>query len=101
LKVWLDDMRPAPEGWVSCRWPQEVARLVEAGGVRVVSLDHDLGDDERGTGYTFLLWLEEQVALGQLREVPELRIHTANPSARVKMVAAVESIRRLSSAEHS
>jgi hypothetical protein len=31
--------------------------------VEEISLDHDLGDDQKGTGYDVLLWIEEQVFL--------------------------------------
>ena len=56
MKIYLDDERPIPEGWVGARWPEDVIRLLEAGGVTHVSLDHDLGDDEHGTGYDVVLW---------------------------------------------
>ena len=92
MKVYLDDERPAPEGWRRVRWPDEAIQLLETGAVEVISLDHDLGDDSRGTGYDVLLWLERaQVEEGF--EVPEIRIHTANVSARHKMEMAAEAIR--------
>lgn len=94
MKVFLDDLRPTPEGWTRAYWPEEAIVLLEAGGVTEVSLDHDLGDDERGTGYTVLLWIEEQVALHGI-EPPRLHIHSANPPARLKMEAALASIHRL------
>lgn len=52
-----------PLGWVRAYWPEEVITLLKSGQVTELSLDHDLGDDAHGTGYTVLLWLEEQVAL--------------------------------------
>lgn len=94
MKVFLDDERATPEGWVRTFWPEEVIALLETGQVVELSLDHDLGDDEHGTGYTVLLWLEEQVALHGMAP-PELRVHSANSSARLKMEAAIASIRRL------
>jgi hypothetical protein len=51
MKVYLDDERNTPEGWTRVYWPDEAISLLEAGGVSEISLDHDLGDDERGTGY--------------------------------------------------
>lgn len=39
------------------RWPDEAIELLKSGEVRKLSLDHDLGDDERGTGYDVLLWI--------------------------------------------
>nr|WP_309249558.1 cyclic-phosphate processing receiver domain-containing protein [Paraburkholderia sp. CNPSo 3272] len=38
-------------------------RLLESGIVEEISLDHDLGDDARDTGYDVILWIEEVVAL--------------------------------------
>ncbi len=94
MKVWLDDIRPAPEGWVRAFWPQDVIALLETGEVTHLSLDHDLGDDERGTGYGILRWVEEAVATRGFRP-PEIRIHSGNPPAHERMLAAVRSIERL------
>ena len=94
MKIYLDDERPIPEGWVGARWPEDVIRLLEAGGVTHVSLDHDLGDDEHGTGYDVVLWIEEAVATRGF-EPPEIRVHSANSSARRKMEHGIQSIYRL------
>lgn len=96
MKVFLDDERIPPPGWVLCRWPDEVIALIEAGGVEVVSLDHDLGDDERGTGYDVIAWIEEAVATRGLRP-PKLAVHSANPAARERMLRGIEAIERLTS----
>jgi hypothetical protein len=93
LKVFLDDERVAPEGWHQVRWPEEAIALLEAGGVDELSLDHDLGDDEHGTGYDVLLWVEEAV-VSRGFEPPRIRVHSANVSARQKMEAAISSIQR-------
>lgn len=93
MKVWLDDERPAPPGWTAARWPGQVIELLKSGQVEVVSLDHDLGDDPRGTGYDVLAWIEEAVVTRGFKP-PEIRIHTANPAARKRMEAAAEAIRR-------
>ncbi|MBW6123127.1 hypothetical protein KZ843_09540 [Pseudomonas aeruginosa] len=94
MKVFLDDERSTPEGWVRTFWPDETIELLKGGSVTELSLDHDLGDDDRGTGYTVLLWLEEQVALNGIVP-PTIRIHSANSSARLKMEAAVVTIGKL------
>jgi hypothetical protein len=94
MKIYLDDERPTPEGWVGVRWPEEVIALLDAGGVEELSLDHDLGDDQHGTGYDVLLWLEEAVAMRSFQP-PLVRVHSANVSARLKMEAAITAIQRL------
>ncbi|MEO1037476.1 MAG: cyclic-phosphate processing receiver domain-containing protein [Pseudomonadota bacterium] len=91
MKVYLDDERIAPEGWLQVRWPDEAIELLKSGGVTEISLDHDLGDDNRGTGYDVVLWLEEAVITQQFRP-PKIHIHTANSAARDRMEAAVASI---------
>ena len=94
MKVWLDDERPAPDGWVRVLWPDEAIALLETGEVTHISLDHDLGDDDRGTGYDVVLWIEEAVATRGFVP-PAIAIHTANPSARRKMLAGVTKIEYL------
>ena len=98
MKVFLDDERATPEGWVRCYWPDEVIELLYSGEVAEVSLDHDLGDDARGTGYDVLLWIEEAVA-GRGWTPPMLSVHSANTSARQKMDAAIAQIGKLKDAQ--
>ena len=93
MKVFLDDMRIPPDGWILVKWPDEAIKLLESGKVAEISLDHDLGDDERGTGYDVLLWIEKQV-ITQGFKPPIIRIHTANVSARQKMEAAVKAFKK-------
>jgi len=94
LKIYLDDERPTPDGWHTCRWPEEVIELLKAGGVTHLNLDHDLGDDAHGTGYDVVLWIEEQVATTDFQP-PETLVHSANVSARAKMEAGIRSIQSL------
>ncbi|AEI64461.1 cyclic-phosphate processing receiver domain-containing protein [Corallococcus macrosporus] len=93
MKVYLDDERATPEGWVRVWWPEEAIALLEAGQVTELSLDHDLGDDAHGTGYDVLLWLEEAVATRGFVP-PRVQVHSANSSARQKMALAVARIER-------
>ena len=94
MKIYLDDTRPTPEGWVRAYWPDEVVDLLERHKVEVVSLDHDLGDDKRGTGYDVVLWIEEAVATRNYRP-PRLVVHSANPPAAERMQRGIDSIRQM------
>jgi hypothetical protein len=94
MKVFLDDERATPAGWVRAYWPAEVIEMLETGAVTDLSLDHDLGDDRRGTGYDVILWIEEAVALRGFVP-PRITIHSANASAVEKMIAGVRAIQRL------
>lgn len=95
MKVYLDDERETPEGWTRAYWPDEVIELLETGEVTHLSLDHDLGDDFRGTGYDVILWVEEAVALRRFK-APHIIAHTANSSARNKMESGIKAIQRFS-----
>jgi len=96
VKVYLDDVRPTPEGWVRCFWPEEVIDLLQTKSVTHLSLDHDLGDiqDETRNGYRVLLWLEEQVVVHGFPPPRTITVHSDNSSAREKMLRAVASIHR-------
>jgi hypothetical protein len=94
MRVFLDDERVPPDGWNLVRWPDEAIVLLERGGVTEISLDHDLGDDLRGTGYDVVLWIERAVATRGF-DPPVMRVHSANSSARLKMEAGIEAIARL------
>ncbi len=95
MKVYLDDERTTPTGWIRVYWPDEAIHLLESGDVEEISLDHDLGDDQRGTGYDVVLWIEEAVAT-QGFVAPEMKVHSANSSARRKMELGIANIKRLS-----
>ncbi len=43
MKLWLDDVRPAPDGWVHAKTTSEACDVMLAGQVEEASLDHDLG----------------------------------------------------------
>jgi len=94
MKVYLDDERMPPDGWKLVRWPEEAIELLKSGIVEEISLDHDLGDDEHGTGYDVILWIEEAVAT-QGFTPPKISVHSANASARDKMNLGIRSIYRL------
>lgn len=91
MKVYLDDERETPEGWKRVYWPEEAIELLKSGQVEEISLDHDLGDDEHGTGYDVVLWIEEQVLVHGFTP-PKIKVHSANSSARQKMELGIANI---------
>lgn len=93
MKVYLDDERKTPEGYVRVYWPEEAIELLKTGEVTEISLDHDLGDDEHGTGYDVVLWIEEQVYVHGFKP-PIIKVHSANSSARDKMLNGINNIQR-------
>jgi hypothetical protein len=94
MRVYLDDERVTPDGWIRVYWPEEAIALLEAGQVEEISLDHDLGDDEHGTGYDVVLWIEEAVAIRGFKP-PRMFVHSANSSAKEKMLSGIQAIQAL------
>ena len=81
MKLWIDDLRPAPEGYDF--WLKSVEEAIDfihvaesvGSGIEVIDIDHDAGVFARfGGDYIKLLdWLEETG-----RNYP-IRIHSQNP----------------------
>ncbi|EGS1995263.1 cyclic-phosphate processing receiver domain-containing protein [Vibrio vulnificus] len=94
MRIYLDDERVTPDGWVRAYWPEDVINLLHSGVVTEISLDHDLGDDIRGTGYDVILWIEKEVVLNGFVP-PKMSVHSANISARKKMEQAIANIAQI------
>ncbi len=94
-KLWLDDVRSAPEGWIFFEVAWDMIDFLEVNEVEEISLDHDLGEAQNGTGYDVLCYIEERVAQDEEYLPPKIGIHTDNPPARYKMNKAVRSIERM------
>lgn len=82
MKLWIDDVRPAPKGWYHVETSQAALKLLETfwGRVSQISFDHDLGGDD--TTRPVALFLEE---LSFHEGGPYLiftHIHSANPVGR-------------------
>ena len=92
MKLWIDDVRPAPEDhkWLfSVNMAIAYIELVEARGecIEIIDIDHDAGVYAVGGGgdYIKLLdWLEETG-----RNYP-IRIHSQNPVGVQNMRAIIE-----------
>lgn len=63
MKIFLDDERLTPEGWTRVYWPDEAIELLQTKTVTEISLDHDLGNDAKGTGYDVIVWIEQAVVI--------------------------------------
>lgn len=88
LRLYLDDIRPAPPGWVLARTADEAIGILRGGGVAEMSLDYDLGDPHWGTGLDVLDWLEQ--ALSERRvQLPRLAAHSGSVIGRRRLEAAI------------
>jgi hypothetical protein len=101
IKIWLDDERNpidhVGDDWIWVKTVPEYIALFQKHGLSnifAISLDHDLGAGY-APGYDVLLWIEEQVGMNHQKSPQYIYIHTANPSARIKMMAARKKIYEL------
>jgi hypothetical protein len=95
VKIFLDDIREPPDdSWTVCRSAQQARELILDCDHRIegMSFDHDLGDDEDGTGYDVVLWMAELNEIG-FRNIWPLKkptIHSANPVGRDRMAGVID-----------
>lgn len=97
MKLWVDDIRQAPEGYMWCRSVNDAKlaihmadnSIVVPEGIEIIDLDHDAGDyaSDGGDYIKLLDWLEETG-----RSYP-IRIHSMNP-------VGVENMRRVIERNH-
>lgn len=79
LRLWVDDLRPAPDGWIwskTSRNTIDTLMLSAPDGVAEMSLDHDLGGDD--TTRPIVLWLCENPDHWPM----VVHVHSANPVGR-------------------
>jgi hypothetical protein len=103
MRLWLDDIRPAPDGWEHAKTLAEACALVIAARARGVewtdaSLDHDLGFCDEcalkcahfcphfGTGTVFVDWMAQQ----QSWPTNKPTLHTMNPVGRKRMQQTID-----------
>jgi hypothetical protein len=85
MKLWIDDLRPAPGGWTWAKTSAEALEVLLGEGVDIseMSLDHDLGGED--TTRPVVLWLAE---FGNWPAT--VRIHSANPVGVTWLTGMVE-----------
>lgn len=91
-KLWLDDVRVPPDAsWTWVRTAKEAIAILDSCDVDVISLDYDLGEEERcGTGLDVARHLTAMVLRG--RPTPKVvMLHTQNPVGRQRMLDAMSS----------
>lgn len=87
MKIYLDDIRDCPDGFILCRTAEEAIALIKTGQVTFISFDHDLGTEL--TGYDVAKFIEEAYIMGELKLFPQWRIHSANPVGVRNIMAAL------------
>ena len=80
IKIWIDDMRPAPKGYCWCQDAETAFRVIDyythyKVEIVEISFDHDLGEEL--SGYDIAKYIVEyQIPIGGFK------VHSANPVGR-------------------
>jgi hypothetical protein len=91
MKIYLDDIRPAPNGYVLCKSVNEAKKLIEENEsktqIEIIDCDHDLGDYayDGGDGIKLLDWLAERGTYYPIA------LHTMNPVGRANMERLIKA----------
>lgn len=93
MKVWIDDIRPAPKGWFWIKDSNHALRHLKMFSLVIeeISFDHDLGDDD--TTVRVADYIEEEAMKDTIPRY-KWHIHSANPVGRKRLQAALESANR-------
>ncbi len=91
IKIWLDDVREAPEGYCHCRSVNETIKKIiecerEFTVIDEIDCDHDLGDyaSDGGDGIKLIDWLAER------KTHYPVKLHTMNPVGRENMQREID-----------
>lgn len=93
MKIWLDDIRPMPQGFdIHCKTQNEAMLHLAKGYVVHISFDHDLGENA-GNGYGVAQAIEYWAYYSV---IPPLTwdVHSANPVGRRNIELAMNSAER-------
>lgn len=77
IKLYLDDLRPIPNGFIGVRSYTEFINYINQNGLPdFISFDHDLGLEE--SGFDCAKWLVNY-CLDKKIGLPEFTVHSQNP----------------------
>lgn len=90
-KLWLDDVRDCPPGFLLARTAYVAIQILKKVPITFISFDHDLGEGE--TGYNVACFIEEGAYNGTIKRM-EWAVHSANPVGRANIERAMRSAER-------
>jgi hypothetical protein len=79
ISVYLDDIRPCPEGYILARSVEACMEIIRSKKLHTLSLDHDLGFGQP-SGYELVKYLVANNIYAK-----KIIIHSANPWGRLRM----------------
>ena len=117
IRLWVDDIRPAPEGWTLARTVTEAIRILDENVVEEISLDYDISLSVKvglihrpyPCGETFepvarfirmmarrgmLLHTMNYGSAGPYKKKIKVTIHTASDEGRKNLLAILDDVKR-------
>lgn len=100
MKLWIDDIRPAPTGYMLCKSVNEAIKFCNQMLtshnellIEEINLDHDAGDYAKDGGdYSrFLSWLEEKYIIDGWKINTIFHIHSMNPVGKRNMFNIIKN----------
>jgi len=85
MNLWIDDDKPAPEGWAVAKSYGAAVDLLRRFTYDTIAIDHDLGDDDSPTGYDILCMMER----GDLPRPKAICVISWNAVGAKRMLAAL------------
>lgn len=82
MKLWVDDLRPAPDGWTWAKNSKDAMKLIASRRIDEISLDHDLGGEDTTRG------IVNYMAANHIWP-SKIYVHTANPVGRDYLIGVV------------
>lgn len=93
INLYVDDLRDCPEGFLVARTMEDAIAVLTTQNVHLLSLDHDLGEDEAGnlrpTGYDLVKYFCEQGLYAD-----KIYLHTDNVVGRENMYQTLLAAQR-------
>jgi len=93
INLYVDDLRDVPAGFRVARTCQDAILFLKNYPINILSLDHDLGEDEQGnllpTGDDLVNWIIEHGATRSKLIINRIYLHTDNPVGRDRMYKAL------------
>lgn len=102
MKLYIDDIRPAPEGWQQARTVTDAIKTIArfANEIDEISLDHDISYSVSVAGTLRPFPSPEtfqavayfiSVLYGHIENKPRITIHTANPVGALELQAILQT----------
>ena len=97
MKIWIDDVREAPKGYLWCKSTRDALRkivLEYPNEIELIDLDHDAGDYAKDGG-DYIAVLKELERLSRRHKMDfsqvKFRLHSANPVGVQNMRAIINA----------